>query len=696
MPNTERTHLSTEIINPVAAAFQHYIQQLHEQYPGVFTRFGADANDPYFETIKHTYTIDGRLFFDKFEVNKESFHFTHDPLSPDQIEKILDPINTACIHQGLSPFNNPKAIQMLLSQLAILRQAVFKAVLANIPEPTEALSHLKTVLNPLETPDAPQNKKFNEQTRRAITAQVSDFSRLIHAPLILIHTGVAESTAPKAMNENTPVISKLKQALRESAQLYLQETSNKLSLPPHEHLSQALTDNKDILQELMGFITVLAPQYTKEHIELLLNYRDKVNRAILTSDGINLLNGFFAYNGDNLKTPERIQAQTRMRVAGAVLFKVTAEAEKTLAESLSTPLKKFIAKVTNTASDNADTILATLQNEYKASLESQLSFSALRDYLMQGEENKERIQESIECFALKLDSLVKDDTFVAFHEHSFLVFFQTLLEECETLSDHPEEQRLCYAKILDVMIDQFNRFKNHAAAIPLAIRLLNAMHFPEKKHLRTNQDYKRHQDFLARCESQLSKEAFRKLLAEAKPMDKFGQLVRRVSQEVEHEAEQDLRKRERFNAHKIRSQSAFFNDNTQSSPELHRRHAITRFKTSLKRHATSHDGDIMPSTTSEAQPSSSPRSSPLNSRKKKQRSPETTRKQTSSSVSEQSPPTPKHPPKKSRKKTDPTIPDHYATQPSVLFSEASRPENTREVHEPSSRTLKANGRISRE
>lgn len=624
MPNVEH-------INPVALAFHHYFSQLHEQYPGIFSQFGLNESDP---NNPNTYLIHGRLFFDKFAIDGEPFDFKYDPLSPQQINAILAPLHTTIINTNL-PLKHPKVTTILLTQFRALRKTIFNAVTEYIPDLTEALAHLKEAASQL---DQPSHQGELKKTKDMLITELNYFSRLIYESLSLTQTALSETRSSSSLenteDEQTPQKEQtqpsqwaIKRAIRESALLYIEATSSKLSLSPHEYISQAFEEHDSSMKELIEFFSNVTPKYTKETIEMLLACRKNSNQTMITTDGINLLNGFFVYGPEGHKTPKDVQAIARARIAGAVLFKVISEAETKTAAPLDFALKKFVTKVTNSPLDDADAIFEWLLQEHETSLIGQLSLNSLYDRLERpfDEKNKTAIDETINAIPMKLKGIIDYAAFASFHAHSFMILFKQLLQDSQQLSTHPEIQANYHAKVLNFMVNHFDQFKHHPSAIPDAIALLEAMHFP-KKHLHIHSNHKQHQDCLARCRALP--------VARQEHVEKFEVLLRHASKEAEDE--EIIKRQAKFDASKLRSRSVFLEDAAlvRSLPdEVNRRELFRRglssFKMTLQRRSVSHDvGNALSSgePVKAFTPSTSPKTTPKYS-KKKPRSPEVPRKQ---------------------------------------------------------------------
>lgn len=184
MPKTEPsllTHPSTEIINPVASAFQFYLLQLHEQYPGIFAQFAIsdiDPTAPLAQNIPTPYQIHGRLFFKGFAINEKPFEYTRNPLTQTQTNTILDPIKLA-VNQTEHSLNHHDPVEDSLSQFCELRQAVLQSTLfylqettSDTPSPDEHIrlafnqtDFINEMIKPIQTV---QPKYTNEQIERIL------------------------------------------------------------------------------------------------------------------------------------------------------------------------------------------------------------------------------------------------------------------------------------------------------------------------------------------------------------------------------------------------------------------------------------------------------------------------------------------------------------------------------------------------
>lgn len=574
MPNTEPmppAHASTEIINPVASAFQFYLLQLHEQYPGILAQFAVsdiEPGEPSAQDVPRPYQLEGRLFFKNFSIDNNLFEFTRHPLTQDQTKHILDPIKMA-VHETEASLTQHAPVEDSLSKFSDLRHSVLQSTL-----------------------------------------------------------------------------------------FYLKETTGDTH-SPDQHISLALNQS-DALEDAIKLITHLQPHYTLANIKGTLDTRERINHLMLTSDGIHLLKGLLASGHQGIPTPLATQALGAAKVAGAILFKVISEIEIQMNQPLALPLKKFITKISNIGDSNIQNLFTTLREQHESVLKAIFTISPLLDALKEPNEVKAKsdIETTLTYLTTNLNSLANNLDFQAFQEHSFTILFSHFLESCHALAQHPPTKLAYQARILDFMTEAFAQYKAYPDVIPLAISLLETMHFPRKKHLHTNAVFKQHQDCLTRCQMQARSDALKRFSSTLKPI--------KIKDDADHTLEALVKKAsdQRISAKTIkisdRTQSSFTLVNGDEESGKSRKEKFSRGLSHLNLFTTRPRTKSQETVETLDEENTSPKVSPRFRRKKHPRH-EAEGQPTASSSPEPSPNTPRKPKHKARKTE--TAPPLFSSSP---------------------------------
>lgn len=421
MPKTYPNLLrySLDDIDPVKMAFQYYLLQLHEKYPGFLAQFAIDQTERIVSDALPApcpYSFHGRLFFSSFSINNEVFEPRYD--EEFKAKKMLHPI----------------------------KQAMDKT--------EKSLAENKNLLTTLYA--------FNE-VNRAVLETTLNFL--------------------KSQNPNRP----------------------KESTKTTDLISQAVNRKPEILESLITQFSQSSLSYTLKNIATILEYRMAIADSFFQLPSGNLIEHLLL-NGleGHVASPALIE-QTKIKIAGAIIFKLIAEAEIGFSP-LTAIQKRIMTRICHIPTNDPEAILKSTRDEYKAKLQTSLSSEAMLKQLVSGKDNPEvdPIQSQLGLFSSNLNNELAQSDFIALGENAFIVLFTHLNQYSQALSDYKNTQAQVNLAICAFIFNHFNEISDAKEALYEAVAVLNSLRFAEKEDRRTLSPFRKfHQDCLKKYTARL-------------------------------------------------------------------------------------------------------------------------------------------------------------------------------------------------